>query len=76
MWRPRSAAEPVATSPAQLRQLGYEKEVLVLHYRRADLPAGLRLVGPAVVEQLDSTTVIPPGVDAEVDEYLNILMHL
>jgi N-methylhydantoinase A len=45
-------------------------------YRRADLPAGLHLVGPAVVEQLDSTTVIPPGVDAEVDEYLNILMHL
>ena len=45
-------------------------------YRRADLPAGMRLTGPAVVEQLDSTTVIPPGVDAEVDEYLNILMHL
>jgi hypothetical protein len=46
MWRPRSAAEPVATSlTAQLRQL-------------------------------DSTSVIPPGADAEVDEYLNILMHL
>ncbi|MBI2964423.1 MAG: hydantoinase/oxoprolinase family protein [Deltaproteobacteria bacterium] len=45
-------------------------------YRRADLPAGLRLTGPAVVEQLDSTTAIPPGVDAEVDEYLNIVMHL
>jgi N-methylhydantoinase A len=45
-------------------------------YRRADLPAGMRLAGPAVVEQLDSTTVVPPGVDAEVDEHLNILMHL
>jgi N-methylhydantoinase A len=45
-------------------------------YRRADLLAGIRLRGPAVVEQLDSTTVVPPGVDVEVDETLNILMHL
>jgi N-methylhydantoinase A len=29
-----------------------------------------------VIEQLDSTTVVPPGVPAEVDEWLNIRMHV
>ena len=38
-------------------------------------PAGTQLDGPAVVDQLDSTTVVPPGWRAEVDEWLNIRMH-
>lgn len=41
-------------------------------YRREDLPAGATLTGPAVIEQLDSTTVVPPGMTAQVDPYLNI----
>lgn len=45
-------------------------------YRRVDLPAGARLAGPAVVEQLDATTVIPPGAAAEVDRFLNILIRV
>ncbi len=45
-------------------------------YRRGDLPAGARFAGPAVVEQLDSTTVVPPGAVAEVDRFLNIVMRL
>ncbi|MER7011993.1 hydantoinase/oxoprolinase family protein [Saccharopolyspora sp. NPDC000359] len=43
---------------------------------RSDLPAGTRLRGPAVIEQLDSTTVVPPGARAEIDEWLNIRIHL
>ncbi|HKP18012.1 MAG TPA: hydantoinase/oxoprolinase family protein [Gaiellaceae bacterium] len=44
-------------------------------YLRSDLPAGTQLQGPVVVDQLDSTTVVPPGWRAEVDEWLNIRMH-
>jgi len=44
-------------------------------YDRADLPAGAAFAGPAVVEQLDSTTLVPPGWRAEVDEWLNIRMR-
>ena len=44
-------------------------------YVRDDLPAGARLDGPAIVDQLDSTTVVPPGWRAEVDEWLNIRMQ-
>jgi N-methylhydantoinase A len=39
-------------------------------YRRDDLPAGVSFDGPAIIEQLDSTTVIPPNTRTEVDEFL------
>jgi N-methylhydantoinase A len=45
-------------------------------YLRSDLPAGFTLPGPAVVEQVDSTVVIPPGTTAKVDKYLNIIIHV
>ena len=45
-------------------------------YSHDGLPAGVTIEGPAIVEQLDSTTVIPPGVRAEVDEWLNIRIHV
>lgn len=45
-------------------------------YDRTDLPAGLKLEGPAVVEQVDSTVLIPPGTKAEVDRYLNIIIRV
>ena len=45
-------------------------------YRRSELPAGAVFEGPAVVEQLDSTVLVPPGVHAQVDEWLNIRMTI
>ena len=44
-------------------------------YRRERLLAGHRLAGPAVVEQMDSTTVILPGQAAHVDERANLLIQ-
>ena len=43
-------------------------------YQRDDLPAGFSLMGPAIVEQFDSTVVVPPGMAASVDRYLNIII--
>ena len=43
-------------------------------YDRKLLRAGHRMVGPAVVTQADSTTVIYPGHVGVVDSYLNILI--
>ncbi|WP_026198005.1 hydantoinase/oxoprolinase family protein [Sciscionella marina] len=45
-------------------------------YDRAELRAGTRILGPAVIEQLDSTTVVPPGTPATIDEWLNIRIHV
>jgi N-methylhydantoinase A len=44
-------------------------------YLRSEIPAGAAFDGPAVIDQLDSTTLVPPGWHAEVDEWLNIRMH-
>jgi N-methylhydantoinase A len=43
-------------------------------YWRDDLAAGAALKGPAIVEQIDSTTVLYPGDRARVDPHGNILM--
>ncbi|BBG04566.1 MULTISPECIES: hydantoinase/oxoprolinase family protein [Pseudonocardia] len=45
-------------------------------YDRDGLRTGHTLDGPAVVEQLDSTTLVPPGSRAEVDEWLNIRIRI
>jgi N-methylhydantoinase A len=45
-------------------------------YRRDDLHAGVRFSGPVVIDQFDSTTLVPPGVAAEVDAWLNIILHV
>jgi N-methylhydantoinase A len=37
-------------------------------YRRDRLPPGATVSGPAIVEQADTTTVIPPGWTAQVEE--------
>lgn len=43
-------------------------------WRRDALKAGNQVQGPAIVEQMDSTTVIPPDVSARVDAAGNLLI--
>ena len=45
-------------------------------YDRYALKAGNRIEGPAVVEEIDSTTLILPGCTARVDGYGNLLIQL
>jgi len=44
-------------------------------YERAALRAGHRVPGPAIVTQMDTTTLILPGHAGEVDAYGNILIR-
>ena len=44
-------------------------------FNRDRLEPGHRIVGPAIVEQLDTTTVIHPEQVATVDEYRNIIIR-
>ena len=44
-------------------------------YDRAKLRPGNRLPGPAIVTEMDSTTVILPNFTGEVDRYFNILIR-
>ncbi len=45
-------------------------------YRRRDLGPGARIVGPAVIEQLDATTPVHPMDVATVDETGNLLIEV
>ncbi|GAB1360883.1 hypothetical protein MASR1M32_01190 [Rhodobacter sp.] len=55
---------------------GHPKAMTTNLYDRETLPAGVTIKGPAVIDQLDSTTVIPPGDVAYIDEWLNIQIKL
>jgi len=43
-------------------------------YDRGALAPGMRLAGPAIVTEFDSTTVVLPGYAAEVDRHFNLLI--
>lgn len=43
-------------------------------YDRALLGSGAQIAGPAVIEQPDSTVVLPPGSAARVDDFLNVVI--
>jgi N-methylhydantoinase A len=45
-------------------------------YDRGRLKPGNRIAGPAVVEQLDATTVVPPGMTAHVEPHLNLIVEV
>ena len=45
-------------------------------YDRAQMKAGAEFTGPAIVEQIDSTVVVPPKATAKVDQYMNILIRV
>ncbi len=45
-------------------------------YRRETLRCGHVLEGPAVIEQMDSTTVLHPGQRLEADAYGNLHIHV
>jgi 5-oxoprolinase (ATP-hydrolysing) len=53
---------------------GTAERHLTPFYERERLLAGDRIDGPAIVEQYDTTTVIPPGLAAEIDAHGNIVV--
>ena len=55
---------------------GSLEKVSTRYYDRAELRAGNRLAGPAIVNQFDSTTVIPPGIEAHIDRHGNIVIEV
>lgn len=77
-YRPQAVrqnpAAPTASAsrPVYWREAGGWVETPV--WSRPTLPVGFRTAGPAVVEQMDSTTLAPPGMSLYVDRYLNLVL--
>ena len=72
--QPLQAAEAKILRRAPMRMAGDERQVPI--FARDDLAAGHRFVGPAIVAQEDTTCVIPTGIQAYVDGYLNLHLQL
>ncbi|MGY4876656.1 hydantoinase/oxoprolinase family protein [Vreelandella aquamarina] len=45
-------------------------------YVRDTLAPGFELTGPAIIDQLDSTTVVPPNTRVSIDEWKNIRIQI
>lgn len=77
-FRPHERTGQMPSTPAELRQVYFGETgwVETPVYDRDTLPAGAKFSGPAIINQLDSTTVVPPSTHAEIDEWLNIRIHL
>ncbi|WP_261624447.1 hydantoinase/oxoprolinase family protein [Nesterenkonia marinintestina] len=80
---PRPTFTPATASDAPLPEAKHVREVYfdgTWHstpiFDRAQLHCGVEFDGPAVVEQLDATTLVPPGARATVDEWMNIRMQV
>jgi N-methylhydantoinase A len=58
------------TKPVWFRSKAYTTGV----YARERLRPGARLVGPAVIVEYSSTTVVPPDFTCQVDEHLNLVL--
>jgi N-methylhydantoinase A len=64
-------AVPTSRRPIHYRHQRYEAAV----YHRPGLLAGQHLDGPAIVEQEDTTTLVPAGFRASVDPYGNLVIE-
>ncbi|WP_328765831.1 hydantoinase/oxoprolinase family protein [Devosia aurantiaca] len=66
----------VRTGPSVFRVGGELKTFETPVYRRTALPVGEAFVGPAIILQKDSTTVMPPATSAVVDASGSIIITL
>ncbi|MFQ5898636.1 MAG: hydantoinase/oxoprolinase family protein [Candidatus Methylomirabilia bacterium] len=68
----RPVAAPTGRRPVFFEESGAFVDCRI--YDRATLGPGVTLTGPAIVEQMDSTTVVHPGQVATVDGWGNLLV--
>ena len=69
------AGGTLADALTQRRRATFDEgEVECPVYERERLDVGLGVVGPAILEQIDCTTVICPGQVARVDEWKNLIV--
>ena len=68
---------PQVPAPVEVRKVRFEGSPEYLDtniYQRTQLPCGCTVSGPAIIEQMDSTSIIPPGWQAYNDPFLNLIV--
>jgi N-methylhydantoinase A len=66
---------PLADAQRAVRRVRFDGEELDCPvYAREQLDVGASVAGPAILDQLDCTTVICPGQTARVDDWKNLIV--
>jgi N-methylhydantoinase A len=73
--RPPSQPAPDAIKGKRRVFFAAEKPSETTIYDRDRLVVGANFAGPAIVEQFDATTVVPPGWQASVDRHGNLILE-
>jgi N-methylhydantoinase A len=80
----KPAPEPPPASPRGIEtaikgrrriHMAQRDSVHAILYERDQLETGATVAGPAIIEQFDSTTVIPPGWSGSVDAFRNLILR-
>jgi N-methylhydantoinase A len=71
----KGGASPAAAAVGKQKSYMDGRDCVATVYDRAKLKAGNRIAGPAIVMEMDSTTVILPKHHGKVDAYGNILIY-
>jgi N-methylhydantoinase A len=77
--RPRSAfaGTSVAAQPKSMRQVHFDEGwVDTPIFNRSALPVLTRIAGPAVIDEMSATTLVPPGSEIMVDRAGNLLLEI
>ena len=74
---PPAAPRPIAEARKGERSVYFDGKTATAAtlYERDKLDVGVTVTGPAIVEQFDATTVIPPNWRARVDSYRNLILE-
>ena len=68
---------PLSAALREMRRARFDgKTVECPVYQRERLDVGATFTGPAIVDQLDCTTVVPPGQTVRIDEYRNMIISI
>jgi N-methylhydantoinase A len=73
--RAPSAPSPAAVKGGRSVFFDPQKPIDTTIYDRDRLVIGANFAGPAIVEQFDATTVVPPGWRAAVDRFANLILE-
>jgi N-methylhydantoinase A len=72
---PAGDADPSAAATGTTTVFVDDADATATLYDRSRLQAGNRIAGPAIVTEMDSTTLILPGHTGEVDRFGNIVIR-
>jgi N-methylhydantoinase A len=73
--QPGSVVEPLMTRPVVFASLEGPAKHDTPVFERTDLKPGYDLLGPAIITQYDTTTVVPPGWHVQVDAPGNLIIE-